>query len=104
MELVRYIHLNPVRAKLVNNPEEWEWSSHWEYIGESKRDLIDFKLLKGVFGVGERGFKKYTKFLKDGTDSKYKEGYYPKDKSPFLGTEEFILRASIVRKPYLSNQ
>jgi len=28
LELVRYLHLNPVRAKLVNSPSEWFWSSH----------------------------------------------------------------------------
>jgi REP element-mobilizing transposase RayT len=28
LELVRYIHLNPVRAGLVSRPEEWPWSSH----------------------------------------------------------------------------
>jgi hypothetical protein len=28
LELVRYIHLNPVRAKLVRRPREWRWSGH----------------------------------------------------------------------------
>ena len=27
-ELVRYIHLNPVRGGMVNQPEEYEYSSH----------------------------------------------------------------------------
>ena len=29
--LVRYIHLNPVKAGLVDRPEEWEFSSYPEY-------------------------------------------------------------------------
>jgi putative transposase len=33
LHLSRYIHLNPVRAKLVRIPEEWEFSSYQEYIG-----------------------------------------------------------------------
>jgi REP element-mobilizing transposase RayT len=33
-ELVRYIHLNPVRAKMVGVPEEYPWSSHRAYCGE----------------------------------------------------------------------
>ena len=33
MELVRYIHLNPVRASLVKRPIEWRWSGHGEYLG-----------------------------------------------------------------------
>ena len=28
LELARYIVLNPVRAKMVKKPEEWEWSSY----------------------------------------------------------------------------
>ena len=28
LELVRYIHLNPVQAGLVRKPEQYAWSSH----------------------------------------------------------------------------
>jgi putative transposase len=31
--LVQYIHLNPVKAKMVQTPEEWEFSSYQEYAG-----------------------------------------------------------------------
>lgn len=34
LELVRYIHLNPVRARMVERPEEFPWSSHRAYLGE----------------------------------------------------------------------
>jgi REP element-mobilizing transposase RayT len=27
-EISRYIHLNPLRAKLVQRPEQWKWSSY----------------------------------------------------------------------------
>ncbi|MBI3550013.1 MAG: transposase [Elusimicrobia bacterium] len=30
--LLRYIHWNPVDARIVNRPEEWPWSSHREYL------------------------------------------------------------------------
>jgi len=33
VHLSRYIHLNPVFAGLVERPEEWEFSSHREYVG-----------------------------------------------------------------------
>lgn len=33
LELVRYIHLNPVKAGLVARPEDWRWSSHGAYLG-----------------------------------------------------------------------
>ena len=40
-ELSRYIHLNPVRAKLVKTPEEYEWSS---YQSIRKRDHVRNRL------------------------------------------------------------
>lgn len=33
-EVSAYIHLNPVRAGLVNSPEEWRWSSMGHYLGK----------------------------------------------------------------------
>ena len=33
LELVRYIHLNPVRAKIVKVPEDYVWTGHLSYLG-----------------------------------------------------------------------
>src|SRR5688572_8426640 len=33
LELVRYIHLNPVHAGIVNDPLRYRWSSHAAYMG-----------------------------------------------------------------------
>ena len=64
-ELSRYIHLNPVRAKMVKTPEEYEWSSYKFYIGEKKppgwlyRDFI-----LGYFGkkvsIAQKGYHKFV--------------------------------------------
>jgi hypothetical protein len=32
LELVRYIHLNPVRSRLVRDPSRYAWSSHEAYV------------------------------------------------------------------------
>ncbi len=34
LHLTRYIHLNPVTAFLADKPEDWEFSSYREYLGE----------------------------------------------------------------------
>jgi len=36
-----YIHNNPVKAGLVNNPGDWEFSSYQSYYGSSKVTLIN---------------------------------------------------------------
>ena len=33
-EKIIYCHYNPVRAGLIRNPEEWEWSSYRWYLGD----------------------------------------------------------------------
>jgi REP element-mobilizing transposase RayT len=38
---VRYIHLNPSRDNLCNNPLEWEWSTHRDWIGAVARPCVD---------------------------------------------------------------
>lgn len=36
LRLLRYIHMNPVRAHLVKNPEDYFWSGHGAYIGQKE--------------------------------------------------------------------
>lgn len=33
--VIEYIHLNPVRRRLVERPEDWEWSSARWYAGQT---------------------------------------------------------------------
>ena len=41
--LVRYIHMNPVRAGLVAKPQDWPWSSSSQQVpGNSEGDLSEF--------------------------------------------------------------
>lgn len=40
LELVRYIHLNPVRGGLVADPADYEWSSHRDYLGLACRPWV----------------------------------------------------------------
>jgi len=44
IHLTRYIHINPVKARLVSKPEEWNHSSYNEYIGanEKSESLCNF--------------------------------------------------------------
>lgn len=40
LELVRYIHLNPVRGGLVDDPAGYPWSSHRDYLGLAHRPWV----------------------------------------------------------------
>jgi len=59
-ELMRYIVLNPVRAKMVKSPEMYYWSSHKEMIRKGDDVIIEKKeALKRFDGLEE--YKKYIK-------------------------------------------
>jgi REP element-mobilizing transposase RayT len=88
MELIRYIHLNPVRAGLAGIPGEWQWSGHRDYSG-AQHGLIDPSVIAEVFGTGSRGFERYTAFLSDGSGKSYVEEFHPGERNPFLGTDTF---------------
>jgi len=50
-ELVSYIHLNPVRAQLVKEPQEDCWTSHEAYLGLAERpEWMTFDHFLEVFG------------------------------------------------------
>ncbi len=66
-ELSRYIHLNPVRAKLVNKPDEYEWSSYHGYVSKRGDKLIDKKQIKMYLDMTE---KQYRQFVLDGIGEK----------------------------------
>lgn len=86
MELVRYIHLNPVRAGVVKRPIEWPWSGHGEYLGKQKRGLIDPGPVMEELGNAAR----YEEFIRDGVKEGYRAEWHPGEQAPFLGPEKFV--------------
>jgi REP element-mobilizing transposase RayT len=43
LELIRYIHLNPVRAGIVALPEQYRWSSHRAYLGQARFEGLEIE-------------------------------------------------------------
>ncbi|MBI5750013.1 MAG: transposase [Nitrospinae bacterium] len=68
LELCRYVVLNPVRAKIIEKPENWKWSSYAATCGLKK----DSKFLKvdwilGQFGSERKAAqKRYKEFVMEG--------------------------------------
>lgn len=40
ISLIRYIHMNPVRAGLVDHPEKWPWSSYQEHQARGQDPMV----------------------------------------------------------------
>jgi len=102
-ELSRYIHLNPVRAKMVTTPEEYEWSSYLCYIGKKKPPpwlYSDFIL--GSFGNKVSVAKKdYRHFVNTLVDAKYDSPLDEVISSTLLGSPGFI---SFIKDNFLSDK
>jgi len=62
LELSRYIHLNPVRARIVKDPLKYLWSSYPGYLGR-KDAYIDTNQVKRYIGMGR---SEYRRFVLDG--------------------------------------
>ncbi|MBZ0157852.1 MAG: transposase [Alphaproteobacteria bacterium] len=67
-ELCRYVVLNPVRAKIVDSPDQWEWSSYGATTGEKEApECLTVDWVLGQFSQ-ERGNaqRKYREFVHAG--------------------------------------
>ena len=69
-ELVRYIHLNPLRAGLAKNPvalERYSWCGHGVVTGRLKNAWQNRKFVLNCFGeTTKAGIKKYREFVESG--------------------------------------
>lgn len=91
-ELSRYIHLNPVRAKMVEMPEEYVWSSYNFYIGRKKApEWLHREFILGYFGekesVSQRGYRQFVLSL---IDQEYESPLRDIVGSVLLGSQDFI--------------
>ncbi len=91
-ELSRYIHLNPVRAKLIEDPLDYPWSSYPYYVGAKKRPgwLKMDDILSYFSKSRSKAMRLYKQFVEDGIG---KEMHNPFEKvfaSTFLAGSDFI--------------
>jgi hypothetical protein len=68
LEVSRYVVLNPVRAKAVKEPDEWEWSSYRGTSGKEKpHPCLTTDWIFGQFGSKRRqSEEKYREFVMAG--------------------------------------
>ncbi len=65
LELVRYIHLNPVGAKLVDDPALYPWSSHHNYLGRRQESWVTSTFALDMFGqTREKAIAAYLEFVR----------------------------------------
>lgn len=85
LQLIRYIHLNPVRAGMVKAPETYSYSGHKAYLVGKPTPTIDPRKVLSI--IGGRG--SYRSFVGGAMDEGHKEDYYEVSDQRFLGSEGF---------------
>lgn len=97
LELVRYIHLNPVRAGLCRTAREHPWSSHAAYLGHRSDAWVttDFGLAM-LHPQRRQACRAYASFIADGESSAASlEIPAPNEREPrILGNDDFAARAT----------
>ncbi|MDX1900507.1 MAG: transposase [Gammaproteobacteria bacterium] len=93
--LVRYIHLNPVRAGLVELAEEYCWSSHSVYLGYKALSWVSCNLVLNQFAEnGEIAITHYQKYMQENVNSDQNEEFQSGNhkKISVLADSDFLVK------------
>jgi len=92
LQWVRYIHRNPVRAGVVDHPEEYPWSSHKGFLSSAKKwEWLHKDYILSILSADEGGrLRAYRGFMAEEDSEQIREVFERKKWPAFLGGEEFI--------------
>ena len=94
LHVATHVVLKPVRAALVDQPEDYQWSSYLSALGEAAHPacLTSEWLLENFSALLPEARKKYRQFVHDGM-KEFKTPWENLAGQIFLGTEKFLSRA-----------
>ncbi len=104
LEACRYVDLNPVRAGMVDRPDQWKWSSYRAHVGTARQPAwLDSAFVRSVVGDipcldernSELACRRYAEWVWDGRGVRLwevalKDGQY-------LGDDGFVARVQALR-------
>lgn len=88
----RYIHLNPVRALLVESPEQWPWSTCAGYFDRGRNwDWVDCSRVLREFGTSDDEARaRYRQFLIEGMTADEPPPWSSAVDGLVLGSEQYV--------------
>lgn len=93
LELAAYIHLNPVRARITDQPEQHRWSSHRAYLGKEKLSWLDTDSILSQFSKKVREARaKFAGFVGERVSDGRREEFHGEKNSDsrIFGDDSFI--------------
>ena len=94
LQLVRYIHRNPLEAGLVKRLDRYSWSSHKGYLSSANKwDWLYKGFILGMLTEDlNRQIQAYKQFMAQQQDEDLVRVFERKNQPSMLGTKEFICR------------
>jgi REP element-mobilizing transposase RayT len=94
LEISRYIHLNPVRAKMVASPEQYHWSSYTGFIRKRKMaSWVCYEKVLGEFDSDRPAARRaYGRFVRAGIDQPPPSPFRKAIGGLLVGSEKFTSR------------
>ena len=93
-QVVRYIHLNPLEAGMVEEPQGYEWSSHRFYLRPKQAPKwLRLEEVMEEFG----SISRFHEFVVEGNEEALEEFYKKGQQVAVLGGEQF--RERLLEKP-----
>lgn len=102
LELARYVVLNPVRARMVKNINDWRWSSYPAMIGnEEPPPWLQTDWILGQFGKQrKRAITRYIDFVREGIG--LPSIWEALRGQVFLGGDEFLTKMQDLLDPAMA--
>ena len=108
LELSAYIHLNPVRAGMVESPLEYRWSSYASYVKKDPVSLVGEDFLLSLFAKKKALARRaYVRYVESRIREGHKKEFYMIEDQRFLGDEKFVQRITkcvnerTAKKPFI---
>ncbi len=94
LQLVRYIHRNPLEAGLVKRLDQYAWSSHKGYISKAKKWSWLYKdfILHMLSDQKSSRIRIYRQFIAQQPDQDLLRVFERKNQPSMIGSQEFIAR------------
>jgi len=102
LELIRYIHRNPIEAGMVENLDKYAWSSHKGYFsGAKKWDWLHKNYVLAIFSKNKaESIRRYKQFVSKETLEEINQIFARRNLPAIIGQESFVDR--IKEKFFLS--
>ena len=90
--LSRYIHLNPVKARMVKRPEDYAWSSYRHFLnGRGASEWLDWQTVLDQMGKNRsRTRKAYRDFVEQGIGGQVSSPFATVVENVLLGSDDWV--------------